>query len=139
MPSTYLITGSSRSLGLGYARELLKAGHRVVAAVRNPDKAEQLEPVKKEFGDNLYVLKCDVTDAQSTQVSSGCDCSVPTWSLMPSCPCCRKLPRRSSNLASSRKARSSMPSSPTPVSSAEAGNLLPSCPSFPLARKFIVG
>ncbi|GAA5850974.1 hypothetical protein JCM3766R1_003963 [Sporobolomyces carnicolor] len=67
MPSTYLITGSSRSLGLGYARELLKAGHRVVAAVRNPDKAEQLEPVKKEFGDNLYVLKCDVTDAQSTQ------------------------------------------------------------------------
>ncbi|GAA5882931.1 hypothetical protein JCM16303_006656 [Sporobolomyces ruberrimus] len=69
MPFTYLITGSSRSLGLGYAKELLKSSSdvRVVAAVRNPDKAEQLEPVKKEYGDRLYILKCDVTDAKSTK------------------------------------------------------------------------
>lgn len=66
--STYLITGSSRSLGLGYTRELLKAGHRVVAAVRNPDKADQLSPLEQEFGkDKLYLLKCDVTDSSSTQ------------------------------------------------------------------------
>ena len=69
--STYLITGSSRSLGLGYTRELLKAGHRVIAAVRNPSTgAEQLSPLSKEFGDSkLYLLKCDVTDSKSTQVS----------------------------------------------------------------------
>ncbi|GAA5970774.1 hypothetical protein JCM3765_006304, partial [Sporobolomyces pararoseus] len=66
--STYLITGSSRSLGLGYTRELLKAGHRVIAAVRNPSNAEQLSPLSKEFGDSkLYLLKCDVTDSKSTQ------------------------------------------------------------------------
>ncbi|GAA5912322.1 SDR family oxidoreductase [Sporobolomyces salmoneus] len=67
MPSTYLITGSSRSLGLGYTRELLEAGHRVVAAVRNPDKAEQLDSLKQRHGDKLYLVKCDVTDVQSTK------------------------------------------------------------------------
>ncbi|GAA6064683.1 hypothetical protein JCM10212_006179 [Sporobolomyces blumeae] len=69
---TYLITGSSRSLGLGYAKELLASSDKtkVVAAVRNPDGATLLEPVKKEFGDRLYVLKCDVTDAESTKAAA---------------------------------------------------------------------
>jgi len=72
MPQTYLITGSSRSLGLGYCHELLKHGHRVVAAVRNPDTgADQLSPLLTEFGkDNLFILKCDVTDVESTKVAA---------------------------------------------------------------------
>jgi len=71
--TTYLITGSSRSLGLGYAKELLASSTqtRVVAAVRDPSKADQLEPLTKEFGkDRLYILKCDVNEAVSTQVST---------------------------------------------------------------------
>ena len=70
--TTYLITGSSRSLGLGYAKELLASSTqtRVVAAVRDPSKADQLEPLTKEFGkDRLHILKCDVNEAESTQVS----------------------------------------------------------------------
>jgi NAD(P)-dependent dehydrogenase (short-subunit alcohol dehydrogenase family) len=68
----YLITGSSRSLGLGYLKELLAAdsSNKVIAAVRNPDRATQLEPVQNEYGDRLYLLKCDVTDVKSTQVSN---------------------------------------------------------------------
>jgi len=70
--TTYLITGSSRSLGLGYAHELLKSSSsaRVIAAVRNPSKSDQLEPLVKEFGkERVYVLECDVNEAESTQVS----------------------------------------------------------------------
>ena len=70
--TTYLVTGSSRSLGLGYASQLLQSSTstRVIAAVRNPSKADQLEPLIKEFGkERVYVLECDVNEAESTQVS----------------------------------------------------------------------
>lgn len=63
---TYLITGASRSLGLGYARQLLQSGEhvRVVAGARSPDTAENLRKLQKEVGeDRLYILKLDVTDA----------------------------------------------------------------------------
>lgn len=63
---TYLITGASRSLGLGYARQLLESGEhvRVVAGARNPDSAEDLRKLQKKVGeDRLYILKLDVTDA----------------------------------------------------------------------------
>ncbi|GAA6024383.1 hypothetical protein JCM11491_001113 [Sporobolomyces phaffii] len=66
----YLVTGSSRSLGLGYARELLAASpsHKVVAAVRNPATAEaNLAPLVAEFGrERVLTLACDVTDPKST-------------------------------------------------------------------------
>jgi len=71
---TYLITGSSRSLGLGYTRSLLSTSPqvRIVAAVRDPSNAkDQLDQIKKAFGnDRIHVLKCDVTDEKSTQVSA---------------------------------------------------------------------
>jgi hypothetical protein len=71
---TYLITGSSRSLGLGYTRSLLSTSPqvRIVAAVRDPSNAKDpLDQIKKEFGnDRIHVLKCDVTDEKSTQVSA---------------------------------------------------------------------
>ncbi|GAA5933764.1 SDR family oxidoreductase [Sporobolomyces koalae] len=69
MTFTYLITGASRSLGLGYTRDLLASSDqvRVVAAVRNPDSAKQLDSVKQQYGDRLYLVKCDVTDAASAQ------------------------------------------------------------------------
>ncbi|GAA5990058.1 hypothetical protein JCM5350_003427 [Sporobolomyces pararoseus] len=67
--TTYLLTGASRGLGLNYTKELLKSSPsvRVVAAVRDPSNASQLEPVKKEFGDRLFVVKCDVTSSESTK------------------------------------------------------------------------
>ncbi|POY74993.1 hypothetical protein BMF94_1969 [Rhodotorula taiwanensis] len=68
---TYLITGASRSLGLGYTRQLLQSGKhvRVVAGARSPSSAEDLQKLRKEVGeDRLYILKLDVED--SAQVAN---------------------------------------------------------------------
>ena len=65
---TYLITGASRSLGLGYTRQLLKSGNhvRVVAGARNPSSADDLQALRKEVGeDRLYILKLDVENPES--------------------------------------------------------------------------
>ncbi|GAA5891979.1 hypothetical protein JCM6882_007427 [Rhodosporidiobolus microsporus] len=68
MTFTYLITGASRSLGLGYARELLAArpDARIVAAARDPTKADGLVQLLKEHGkEKVYLLKLDVEDQAS--------------------------------------------------------------------------
>lgn len=68
---TYLISGASRSLGLGYSRALLASSQqvKVVAGARNPSSAEQLQALQKEVGkDRLYILKLDVEDASGVQV-----------------------------------------------------------------------
>jgi NAD(P)-dependent dehydrogenase (short-subunit alcohol dehydrogenase family) len=39
MADTYLITGASRGLGAEFVRQLRRAGHTVIAAVRNPGGA----------------------------------------------------------------------------------------------------
>lgn len=65
---TYLITGASRSLGLGYARQLLQSGShiRVVACARSPSSADGLQALRQEVGEErLYILKLDVEDAFS--------------------------------------------------------------------------
>ena len=65
---TYLITGASRGLGLGYTRQLLKSGNhvRIVAGARNPSSADDLQALRKEVGeDRLYILKLDVEDAEA--------------------------------------------------------------------------
>ncbi|KPV75618.1 uncharacterized protein RHOBADRAFT_43041 [Rhodotorula graminis WP1] len=63
---TYLITGASRSLGLGYARALLAARPeaRVVAAARNPSAATDLQALANEDANKgrVHVLQLDVED-----------------------------------------------------------------------------
>ncbi|GAA5982590.1 hypothetical protein JCM10908_006709 [Rhodotorula pacifica] len=69
---TYLITGASRSLGLGYTRQLLQSGQhvRVVAGARNPSSAADLQALRKEVGDDrLYILKLDVEDEGAVAAS----------------------------------------------------------------------
>ncbi|TNY21589.1 dehydrogenase [Rhodotorula diobovata] len=65
---TYLITGASRSLGLGYTRALLAARPeaRVVAAARNPSSAPDLQALAKEDAnkDRVYLLQLDVEDKE---------------------------------------------------------------------------
>ena len=69
LATTYLITGASRGLGLGYTKQLLKSGFRVVAAVRDPGSGiDHLRVVKEEYGDRLLILGCDVTIFESVQV-----------------------------------------------------------------------
>ncbi|GAA5970797.1 hypothetical protein JCM3765_006309 [Sporobolomyces pararoseus] len=66
----YLITGSSRGLGLNYTIQLLKSSNqtKVVAAVRDPLNSIELGKVKEEFGEQrLKILKCDVTKVESVK------------------------------------------------------------------------
>ncbi|GAA6043176.1 hypothetical protein JCM8097_008710 [Rhodosporidiobolus ruineniae] len=68
---TYLITGASRSLGLGYARALLatRPEVRIVAAARNPAAASQLQALANEEANKgrVYLLTLDVTDKESVK------------------------------------------------------------------------
>ncbi|GAA5891976.1 hypothetical protein JCM6882_007426 [Rhodosporidiobolus microsporus] len=66
MTFTYLITGASRSLGLEYSRQLLlsRPDTKVIAAARNPSKADGLEALKKEYPERVYLVKLDVVDKE---------------------------------------------------------------------------
>jgi NAD(P)-dependent dehydrogenase (short-subunit alcohol dehydrogenase family) len=59
MSKVWLITGASRGLGRAFAEEALKAGHRVVAAARNP---EQLAEVASKFRERVRTVSLDVTN-----------------------------------------------------------------------------
>lgn len=56
---TWFITGTSTGIGRALTEKLLVQGHRVAATVRKP---EALEDLKKQYGDNLWIAKLDVTD-----------------------------------------------------------------------------
>ncbi|HMF79625.1 MAG TPA: oxidoreductase [Bryobacteraceae bacterium] len=55
----WLITGSSRGLGRAFTEAALEAGHRVVAAARNP---QQLIDVVNKYGDGVRAVALDVTN-----------------------------------------------------------------------------
>ncbi|NYF19415.1 NAD(P)-dependent dehydrogenase (short-subunit alcohol dehydrogenase family) [Xanthomonas sp. JAI131] len=59
MPSTWLITGSSRGLGRALADAVLHAGHRLVATARDP---AQLQHLAERYGDAVRTVRLDVTD-----------------------------------------------------------------------------
>lgn len=64
----YVITGASRGLGLGLVTGLLKQPDTViVAAARNPSKAEALQKLAKEFGDRLHTVSLDTSSEESVQ------------------------------------------------------------------------
>ncbi|MGI9145440.1 MAG: SDR family NAD(P)-dependent oxidoreductase [Chloroflexota bacterium] len=56
-----VITGSSRGLGLAIARELARAGCRVVLSARDSDELEQARMDVESIGGEVIVLLCDVT------------------------------------------------------------------------------
>jgi len=55
------ITGSSRGLGLEFTKQYLEKGDKVIASCRNPEKATELQELKKEYPDTLLIFKLDVT------------------------------------------------------------------------------
>jgi NAD(P)-dependent dehydrogenase (short-subunit alcohol dehydrogenase family) len=64
-PKTFFITGTSRGMGVEFARAALDAGHTVVATGRNPDR------VLAAVGDHdaLLPLALDVTDEGAAQAA----------------------------------------------------------------------
>lgn len=61
---TVLITGSSRGLGLEFARQLSVQGMQVIATCRHPQQAEALKQLAKNRK-NLSIAKLDISDDQS--------------------------------------------------------------------------
>lgn len=58
MTKIWFITGANRGLGLGIARAVLDAGHRVVATARKP---EQIAAELSGYGSRLLTVRLDVT------------------------------------------------------------------------------
>ncbi|MBA3974465.1 MAG: oxidoreductase [Candidatus Solibacter sp.] len=62
-----LITGCSSGIGLATALSLAKAGHRVYATMRNPEKSAELAIRAASDGLQLTVHKLDVNSCQSVE------------------------------------------------------------------------
>ncbi len=60
-----VVTGANRGIGLEFVRQYLARGESVVAAAREPAKAEALRSLEKEHEGRLRVLACDVGDDAS--------------------------------------------------------------------------
>lgn len=72
MTKTYLIVGASQGIGLEFVRQLLARGDQVIAAVRNPFKANDLYQLSSLYGMRpgaLVIHQCDVTREDSIDVS----------------------------------------------------------------------
>lgn len=66
---TWLIVGASRGIGLEFVRQLLDRGDRVIATVRNPEKAAELWQIagKAPLGACQFLL-CDVSSDELINV-----------------------------------------------------------------------
>ncbi|WP_405182855.1 SDR family oxidoreductase [Nocardia sp. NBC_01377] len=69
---TVAVTGGTRGVGLGIARALLAAGHRVAVCGTDP---ERIERVRAELPDEALVMAADVTDRDQVQRfwDAGCE------------------------------------------------------------------
>ena len=68
MALNYLITGTSRGIGLEMTKQLLAKGYTVFAVARNPDKADALQRLKHDYSEQLKIFKADVNSDE--QVAS---------------------------------------------------------------------
>ncbi|MNI25495.1 3-oxoacyl-[acyl-carrier-protein] reductase FabG [compost metagenome] len=66
MSKVWLITGSSRGLGLEIAKAVLNNGDKVVATARRP---EQLNSLVQKYGDQVRTAELDVTNAASAKAA----------------------------------------------------------------------
>lgn len=65
-PKVWFITGAGRGMGLDIAKAVLKAGNKVIATGRNPEK------VAAALGnsDNLLVVKLDITSSSDAETAT---------------------------------------------------------------------
>lgn len=66
MVQTWFVTGASRGLGREIVRAALDAGHRVVAAARNPEQVTAATPDEQE---RLLAVPLDITDAEAAHAA----------------------------------------------------------------------
>ena len=65
MSNTWLISGANRGIGLGYARQLLAMGEKVIAGARDPDNAESLIELSRQHKPLLSISRLDMNDWDS--------------------------------------------------------------------------
>jgi NADP-dependent 3-hydroxy acid dehydrogenase YdfG len=65
MDKVVLITGASSGIGTGIARELGKAGAKLMLGARRVDRLEDLAAEIRQNGGTAAIAKLDVTDAQT--------------------------------------------------------------------------
>lgn len=80
---TYLVSGSSRGVGLALVKELLsKPDNRTVfAAARSPQKSEELQKLAEKYKDRLHIVTFDVTSGDSAKVRKISCSNLATWVL----------------------------------------------------------
>ena len=61
MSKVWFITGASRGFGRVWAEAALERGDKVTATARN---LESIADLKQRFGDAIFPLELDVTDAK---------------------------------------------------------------------------
>jgi NAD(P)-dependent dehydrogenase (short-subunit alcohol dehydrogenase family) len=66
MSKVWLVTGSSRGLGLELAKAVLGARHRLVATARNP---EDLRGLVEQYADRIRAVELDVTKPESARAA----------------------------------------------------------------------
>ncbi len=64
---SYVITGTSRGIGLEFVKQISDRGDTVFACARNPDKSEGLQ--KLVDGKKVYGIKLDTTSEKSIKVT----------------------------------------------------------------------
>lgn len=66
---TYLITGSSRGIGLAFTTKILASSseNRVIATARNPSEAEGLQALLKANPGRLDLVALDVSNPESVK------------------------------------------------------------------------
>lgn len=62
---TAVITGGSRGIGLGIAKELLKNGFSVVLSARN--EGAETEKLKNEYCGRVFFVPCDISDINDVE------------------------------------------------------------------------
>ena len=64
----YVVTGTSRGIGLELVRQLAGRGDRVAACCRKPAEATKLQEICKAHKDAVTIVEMDVQDSQSIKV-----------------------------------------------------------------------
>jgi len=66
----YVVTGTSRGIGLELVTQLLARGDHVVATARKPDESTGLQELAKTHKDSLKTVQMDIQDAESIKAAA---------------------------------------------------------------------
>ncbi|CAL5224415.1 g7097 [Coccomyxa viridis] len=66
----YVVTGTSRGIGLELVRQVVARGDHVVATARKPDESTELQELAKAHKDAIKIVQMDVQDADSIKAAA---------------------------------------------------------------------